>query len=62
MTDAVLATYLVEAMHNVTRDPANKILGQIGKLDAPSAACLRQSLRTKIDNEDCMEPVGNGCK
>ena len=34
MLDAVFATYLVEAMDTVARNPANTILGQIGKLDA----------------------------
>ena len=43
MLDTVLATYLVEAMHTVTRGPANTILGQIGKLDARSAACGSRS-------------------
>ena len=48
MLDAVFATYMVEAMDTVTRGPASTIFGQIGKLDAPSAACLRQSLRTGL--------------
>ena len=39
MLNTVFATYLVEAMVTVTRGPANTILRQIGKLDAPSA-CL----------------------
>ena len=43
MLDTVFATYLVEAMVTVTRGPANTILRQIGKLDAPSA-CLPEAV------------------
>ena len=48
MLDAVLATYLVKLIDMVMRGPANMILGKIGKLDAPSTACLRRSFRTEL--------------
>ena len=55
-----LATYLVEAMHTVTRGPANTILGADRQTRCPFGCLPAAIAQNRIVGEDLMEPLENG--